>query len=170
MEIERLVALMRKFPFSIAIDGSNDQAVGKKFYPIVVRVNTTSGVETGLLSLCATDERSTGENIFRLIDNEFSAHSIPWTKCLAIGSDNAPNMVGLKSGVIAYAREKHGQIFKAGCIIHLVHIAARKGAEHLGGFEEIMRDLYYYFRNSVNRQADLKQFQEFHDIETKQVL
>ncbi|RUS91308.1 hypothetical protein EGW08_000922 [Elysia chlorotica] len=39
-----------------------------------------------------------------------------------------------------------------GCIIHLVHIAAKKGSAELGPIEEALVDIYYYFKKRANRQ------------------
>ncbi|RUS74050.1 hypothetical protein EGW08_018199 [Elysia chlorotica] len=100
IEISRLAEMMRKRPFSIATDGSNDTAGGNKYYPLVVRVSGQNGVETGLLTLANCEGQSTG------------------------------------------------------CLVHLVHIAARKGAAHLGGIEEVLVEaeaLNKYLRSPTNR-------------------
>ncbi|GFN79849.1 connexin 27.5 [Plakobranchus ocellatus] len=170
-EIERLAALMRSRPFSVSTDGSNDTAAGgSKDYPLVVRVSTENGVETGLLSLRICEGQSTGKNIFELLAGDFECLSIPWENCLSLGTDNAPNMVGHKSGMFVFAQEKHHNIFKSGCMLHLVHIAARKGAAHLAPLEEALVDVFYYFKKSATRQSDLKAFQDLLNIERTKCL
>ncbi|GFO32565.1 connexin 27.5 [Plakobranchus ocellatus] len=47
-----------------------------------------------------------------------------------------------------------------GCMLHLIHIVARKGPAHLAPFVEALIDLFYYFKKSATRQDDLKAFQD----------
>lgn len=56
-----LVGKMKKNPFSIATDGSNDQR--NKQYPIVVTNVGSHGVETSLLCVSILKDDSTGEVI-----------------------------------------------------------------------------------------------------------
>ena len=60
LEIQKLAALMRDRPFSVATDGSNDTSGGQKYYPIVVRAACDDGVKSGLLALAKCDGQSTG--------------------------------------------------------------------------------------------------------------
>ena len=75
---------------------------------------------------------ATGENIFRLLDDEFEKNGVSWLNCISLGCDNANVMTGAKKGVFAFCKAKHPNIFLAGCTLHLVHIAAEKGADSLG--------------------------------------
>ncbi|GFO08895.1 hypothetical protein PoB_003540000 [Plakobranchus ocellatus] len=169
-KIERLAALMRSHPFSVSTDRSNNTAGGSKYYPLVVRVSTENGMETGLLSLRICEGQSTvllfhpGKNIFELLAGDFECHSIPCENCLSLGTDNDPNMVGHKSGLFAFAQKKHRNIFMS------VHIAARKGAAHLAPLEEALIDVFYYFKKSATRQNDLKAFQDLFNTERKKCL
>ena len=110
------------------------------------------------------------ENIFRLVDDELSAQQVPWTNCIAFGSDNANVMTGHKKGVIAFVRQQQEAVHMAGCALHLVHIAAKKGAAHLPPFDELLIDIYHYFRKSVNRQAEFKDLQALYDVEQRKML
>lgn len=70
-----------------------------------------------------------GEAIFNLIDKELKAHQIPWSNCLALGSDNANVMVGRDKGVFGFMVKAQPNLFLSGCVCHLIHIAAQKGGD-----------------------------------------
>ena len=80
-------------------------------------------------------------------------------------------MTGAKKGAFAFCKAKHPNIFLAGCTLHLVHIAAEKGADSLPvPVSEILVDVFYYFQKSSTRKHRLAQFQEMHDVEQQKML
>lgn len=81
-----------------------------------------------------------GVKIFGLIESEFNAHDIPWENCIAFGSDNANVMVGKDAGVYGCMLKKHPELYLAGCVCHLIHIAAEKGKLTVA-----LIDLMYFF-------------------------
>ena len=87
-----------------------------------------------------------GENIFKLIDQELLSRHISWKNNLALGCDNASVMTGGKKGVIAFCQEKNGELYLAGCTLHLVHIAARKAYEVLPPIDDVMIDITILIR------------------------
>ncbi|RUS88030.1 hypothetical protein EGW08_004196 [Elysia chlorotica] len=74
---------------------------------------------------------------------------------------------GVDGGLLAL-RNCEGQ--STGCIIHLVHIAAKKGSAELRSIEEALVDIYYYFKKSANRQNNFKRLQVMFDLEQKKCL
>ena len=48
--------------------------------------------------------------------------------CLALGADNSLVVVRRNKGVYRHMSKKNPSIFMAGCVRHLIHIAAEKGA------------------------------------------
>lgn len=59
----------------------------------------------------------------------------------------------------------------SGCTLHLVHIAAEKAANVLpAAIEEILIDIYYYFKKSSKRQDSLGMFQDMYDIDQKKMI
>ena len=79
---------------------------------------------------------------------------MPWTNCLAVGCDNVPVMTGANKGVITFIRKKHPNVFMVGCCLHLVHIAAEKGAMCLPGVEDVLVDIVHYFKKNAKRQCE----------------
>ena len=115
-------------PFTVSTDGSNDDGSGNKQFLIVVRTFDQHDVRSDVLAIPVCKGSATGENIFRLLDDEFEKNGVSWLNCISLGCDNAK----AKKGVFAFCKAKHPNIFLAGCTLHLVHIAAEKGAESLG--------------------------------------
>ena len=156
--------------FSLSTDGSNDNS--DKFYPIVLRHLSDTGVKVSLLSVpTVTESSATGENIFNTINSELHKHDLRWENCLALGGDNAPVMSGQKKGLFGYAKRQQPNMYFAGCPCHLMHIAAKNGAKELPlGVEEILTDIYYYLKYSSKRQTVFKEIQELYDTDTLKVL
>ena len=112
-----------------------------------------------------------GQEIFSLIRNEFETHSIPWQNCIAFGSDNANVMVGKECGVFGYMLKQHSEMYLSGCVCHLIHIAAEKGAASLPfNISQLLVDVFYYLDKSSKRQGDLKCFQLLHDMKETKIL
>ena len=130
----------------------------------------TGVVSSELLSIPICEESATGENIFKLLEAELASRDVPWTNCLALGCDNAPVMTGANKGVIAFVRKKHPNVFKAGCCLHLVHIAAEKGAVCLPGVVDVLVDIFHYFKKSAKRQCEFANMQELFNVEQKRML
>ena len=72
--------------------------------------------------------------------------------------------------MIAFFRKKHPNVFMAGCCLHLVHIAAEKGAVCLPGVEDVLVDIFHYFKKSAKRQCEFANIQELFDVEQKRML
>lgn len=85
-------------PFSLSTDGSSDRGADEQLYPIVVRYFDVEvqRVISVLLPIATTKERSTGQNIFILLDNVLKENGIPRTKvvCFRAAADNAAVMMG----------------------------------------------------------------------------
>ncbi|GBN99707.1 hypothetical protein AVEN_193578-1 [Araneus ventricosus] len=98
-EKNAIVSTLKKVPFSIATDGSNNGDF--KLYPLVVTFHNeeTQKIESSLLSASALEGDSTGVNIAKLMLNELKSNNIPLENCLALSADNAPVMIGKKVSV-----------------------------------------------------------------------
>ncbi|XP_021376724.1 uncharacterized protein LOC110465317 [Mizuhopecten yessoensis] len=165
-----LAERMRTAPFTVSIDGSNDDT--SKQFPLVVRTVDPESmtVDSELLSIPVCTESATGRNIFGLMDKELKARNIPWENCLSLGCDNASVMTGHKKGVFAFVKEQQPQVYLSGCPLHLVHIAARKAAEALSAIDEVLVDIYYYFNKSDKRKSEFRGTQSLYDVDQKKML
>ncbi|XP_074649008.1 zinc finger BED domain-containing protein 5-like [Tubulanus polymorphus] len=130
-------------PFVIATDGSTLN--NEKFYPIVVRYLDSQGeIQSDLLANPVFNDSHTGESIFGILQRELSKHNIDWKKCTALVCDNTYTMVGKYRGVIKYVRDQHKDVFLAGCVCHLLHLASKKGTKAFQAefnFDIVLRQL-----------------------------
>ena len=157
---QTVVQYVKNTAFSLSTDGSNDKG-SEQLYPIVLCYHNNEKVVTDVLSIGTPDGSSTGENIFRILDNEIKKYGLSWENCISFGSDNASVMLGKMKGVAAFIKEQHPNIHIHGCPCHLLHIAAKKGAAVLHcHIEDILTDTYYYLENSSKRLKSLQHFQK----------
>ena len=86
--IEDVVGTMKAYPFSLAVDGSNDTDL-KKMNPLPVRIIdinrgqiVTRFVDMGMTS------GSDAESIFQTIAKVFKINALSWKKCVGFSVDN----------------------------------------------------------------------------------
>ena len=166
-----LVKKLQSMPFSIAINGSNDN--DSKIHPILVTFydEEIGKIVSCILALNPLQERATGKNIAYSILNLFEKLYIPLTNCIAFASDNAPVMVGEKSGVIHFLQEKNPYIISIGCNCHLINLAAQKVAAAIpADIEQTIIDIFYFLQKSNIRKENFKKLQILHDTETRKIL
>ncbi|KAL8570445.1 hypothetical protein ACOMHN_034480 [Nucella lapillus] len=162
LDVEDSANQMKSGPFVIGTDGS--QEGGEKNYPIMVRFCDSNGyIQSKLLANPTSTDSSTGENIFHLLDDTLTSLGIDWTKCLSLVCDNAATMTGLNKGVISYVRKKTPKVHLAGCVCHLLNLAAKKATKAFQGefdFDDILRQISWYMSQSTNREQRLKKLQK----------
>lgn len=80
-----LVASMKKNPFSLATDGSNDTGL-QKMNPVTIRIfDEEEGiVATRFLDMCLTSGTgsATSGAIFDAVDGALQSRQIPWSQCI----------------------------------------------------------------------------------------
>ncbi|XP_071504712.1 LOW QUALITY PROTEIN: zinc finger MYM-type protein 6-like [Diadema antillarum] len=167
-----LTRAIKNAPFSIATDGSTDsEAV--KLYPVLIHSfdEEMGRVVSELLELKECNERSTGENIFKLLDNALSSRGISWDKCVSFGTDNASVMTGKYKGVAAFLAAANPEIYILRCPCHLMHLAAKQGGKCLEfKLDDLLVDVWYYLDKSQLRHQSLQQLQQKHGLESKKIL
>ena len=162
---------LKHMPFSLATDGSNDFK-DTKLYPVVVRYFSKKAhkIVTVLLGLQESQQSSTGENIFKLLDSELKTNNLDWKNILSFGTDSAAAMTG-KYRVWSFIQKENPNVFLAQCCCHLLHIGADRGCQALDApVEDLVIDVYYYLHKSSKRQQELKTFQELYDENVGQVI
>ena len=167
-----ITGYLKEGPFSLAIDGSTDLD-SKKLYPVIVKYydKSVSRVNCGLLSLVECDLASTGENIFKILDNELTSREIPWGNCLSFTSDNASVMMGSKKGVAAFVLKKQPNVHIVGCACHLMDLASKRASHVLPcAVDDCLVDIYYYLHKSSERQQSLILFQKLNGNKVMKIL
>ena len=134
--------------------------------------NTEIGkIVTMLLALGTCTEGSSGENIFKVMDNELTKRAILWENCIGFFSDNASVMMGVHKGVVAHVIKKCPNVAVIGCPCHLIHLAAQRAASQLTvDIEDMLVDIYYYLEKSAKGQKELKKCQLLCGAATQKIL
>ncbi|XP_071487576.1 uncharacterized protein [Diadema antillarum] len=159
---------IREAPFSVSTDGSSDRGAQEQLYPIIVRYfdNEVNRVLSVLLEIATTQQRSTGQNIFQLLDDVFTKNKIPWKNVICFAADNAAVMMGSHSGVAAFVTKANPDTFIMGCPCHLLHLAAEKGASQLPFSPvDLLVPVFYYLEKSSKRNKEFKECQIMCDAE-----
>ena len=112
------------------------------------------------MSVPELQSASTGVNIGNLVLSELKNLNVPISNCIAMGSDNAPVMLGQKQGVLFVLQTHQVEIIALGCPCHLINIAAQNAAKMLPvSIDSLLIDLFYCMEGSVNRKQRLTELQ-----------
>lgn len=158
--------------FSIATDGSHN-AGEETLYPVVVTAyrSDLGKIVSEVLSVPVCSMSNTGENIFKLLNEELCKKGLSWNNCICFAADNCSTMTGQYKGTAAFISKENPNVFIQGCACHLIHIAAQKAAKELPvSIEDLLIDLYYYLDKSALRHQKLKQCQVLCDTATHKIL
>ncbi len=100
---------MKRNPYSLLVDGSNDTG-REKLNPLTVKLYdaSRSQVTTQLLDMCTTTGRNCGTAaaIFEKIDSILGNHEIPWNYCIGFGVDNTSVNLGIRNSIMTRVKEK----------------------------------------------------------------
>ena len=90
---------------------------------------------------------------------------------MSFTSDTCNVMKGARGGVIAKLRSVQPRIIDVHCICHLVSLCVKSAVKGLPlKVDDLLVDIYYHFRNSVNRVVSLQEYAEFCCVEFKCIL
>ena len=162
-----LIEQMKTSCYSIATDGSNDQAL-QKMNPVTVRLYEINHhkVVTKFYDMCPSTS-STAVEIFTAINTAMMKSNITWDNCISLAVDNTSANVGRNNSVIVEARKKNEHITLIGCyIVHNAVSKARKAFVKVADnfdVEELLVDIYFHFDYSSKRKNLFVEFCEFCD-------
>ncbi|XP_077423442.1 zinc finger protein 862-like isoform X2 [Vanacampus margaritifer] len=164
-----VIQYCRTHPFTLMIDESNDRTTKKR---LVVLAHFFDGENTNTRLLDLPELASgTAASIFAVIDNILQENDIPWSNVVGFASDNCNTMVGKKNSVLSRIKEKNGAVFSVGCICHLGNLCVKDGLKTLPvNIDDLLVDIFYFFKNSSKRIEDFKEFQDFTNSEQEKIL
>ena len=128
MDIEQqVIEEVKKSPyFAIQLDESTDVS-NCAILLCFVRYKGKPDFKEELLCYIDLPGRTTGSEIFRLLNTYFSEKDINWANCVGVCTDGAASMTGYRSGVVAKIKEvAHKEMLFTHCIIHREHLASKK--------------------------------------------
>lgn len=167
---EAVVEAMSTNKFSLLIDESTDCSTTKHLV-MVARLLIKEEVYDVFAGLLEVND-CTAEGIYQLLVNFFAENNIDYKKnMVGFVSDGASVMMGSKNSVMTRLRADIPSLFVQPCICHSLALAASYACEKLPlEVENMMKDVFLYFRYSSKRQHSYKKLQEALEISQKKLL
>ena len=128
MDIEQqVIEEVKKSPyFAIQLDESTDVS-NCAILLCFVRYKGKTDFKKERLFYIDLPGRTTGSEIFRLLNMYFSEKDINWANCVRVYTDGAASITGYRSGVVAKIKEvAHKEMLFTHCIIHREHLTSKK--------------------------------------------
>ena len=169
---EQLVAALKKASgFSILCDKATDITM-KKVFCVNVRYleKETCQPVTRLYSLIPVEEGN-AEGLFKCLQETLQKDELPWTKVLGYASDGENLMQGANDSVLTGMEDAAPGLFILKCYCHTFHLVAEHASKILSKTaEQLIHDVYNYFKLSPNRQKSLIEFQKFVKVDVHKIL
>ncbi|XP_028658888.2 SCAN domain-containing protein 3-like [Erpetoichthys calabaricus] len=127
----QLVERLQSSTFAIQLDESTDIA-GQAQLLVYVRYCFDNDVVEDFLFCKPVPLRTTGEDIFAMLNDFFIANKLEWSSCIGICTDGAAAMTGHKSGVVARVRTVSLNIISTHCMIHREALASKNLNDSFG--------------------------------------
>lgn len=132
----QLLARLQKVDFALQLDESTDIA-GESQLLVYVRFIHEREICEDFLFCKPLPTRSTGEQVFAMLNDFINSSGLQWTQCLAVCTDGAASMTGRHTGLVARIRAVAPHIMSTHCMIHREALASK----HLSNdFAEILSD------------------------------
>jgi hypothetical protein len=176
-----IVTLLRNNKFSLIIDESTDIASLKTlcvcvrfFHPEMGKVLTLFWKLIQIFSGDEPDkahEGATADRLFNEIQSALSSSDIPLKNLVGFASDGCNTMFGRVNSVASKLISANPGIIVQKCICHSLHLCASEACKCLPRLcEDLARNIYSFFKNSAKRQAMLKEFQIFCNVDPHKIL
>ena len=107
------------------MDESVDVA-GLAILIVFVHYQYLESFQEDLLLCKPVPANTSGTEIFKLIDEFFTVHGIPWDNCVDVCTDGAKAMTGKTSGVISRIKQKVKECSSSHCVHHHQALAVKK--------------------------------------------
>uniref|UniRef100_A0A8C7ZS04 DUF4371 domain-containing protein n=1 Tax=Oryzias sinensis TaxID=183150 RepID=A0A8C7ZS04_9TELE len=111
--------------FSLQLDESTDVS-GHAQLVAFVRYIDTDDICEHILFCKEMEGRTTGEDIFNVVNMFFTRNAISWKSCSSVCTDAAASMTGSARGLIARMRKGNPDIKWTHCVIHREALASKK--------------------------------------------
>ena len=167
-----IIETIREHPFNLLCDESDERGDSVKLLTILVRFFDPSNmlvVTRHLDTIGITD--CSAEGVYVGLKQTLERFQVPFSNLISFTSDTCNIMKGCRNGVIAKLRESQSSIIDVYCICHLLNLCVKSAMKTLPlKVDDLMVDVFYYFRNSVKRVTALQEYATFCDSEYKTVL
>ena len=169
---ETLVAKLNKCKgFSILCDKATDIYMNKVF---CVNVRFLDGEKmeptTEFYHLIPVEEGD-ADGLFNSLQVALEADGLPWTKVTGYASDGENLMQEKNDSVLTRMKGVAPGLFVVKCYCHTFHLIAEHASKALSKTaDQLIHDVYNYFKSSPNRQNSYAEFQSFLELYIQRIL
>ncbi|XP_014768815.1 protein FAM200B [Octopus bimaculoides] len=111
--------------FALQLDESTDITSVSQLM-VYVRYCWESEMLEDFLSCYPMPTRTTGEEVFKVLDSFLFQSGLLWSRCIGICTDGVASMIGIHSGVVGYIKKVAPNITATHCMIHREALVAKK--------------------------------------------
>ena len=126
----QLITRLQKVKFAIQIDESTDIASVAQLLVYVRYIWDGESLEDFLFCKALLG-RTTGEELFKAVNDFFEEHALAWAQCIRLCTDGAAAMTGKKSGLVGRVKQVAPHITATHCMIHREALASKEMDESL---------------------------------------
>lgn len=156
---------------SILCDKATDVSM-KKMFCVNVQffLSDSSEPVTKLYRLLAV-ENGKADGLFKSLRAALEEDGILWDRVVGYTSDGENLMQGQSNSFLTRMKEVVPDLFVLKCFCHSFHLVAEHAcAALLRTAEQLIHDVYNYFKNAPNRQKSYEEFQSFVQCEPHKIL
>ncbi|KAL5246109.1 hypothetical protein ACI65C_013517 [Semiaphis heraclei] len=114
---------------------------------------------------------ATADKLYSTMLNSFIENKITLDNIIGFASDGCNTMFGAHNSVSSKLKEQFPGIFLQKCICHSLHLVASAACKTLPrDCEDLVRDIFNYFKSSCKRISQLKEFQDLCELEPHKML
>lgn len=110
--------------FSLQLDESTDVS-GKAQLIAFVRYVDIDDIYENVLFCKSLEGKTTGEDLFNVVDNFFIENELDWRNCKSVCTDGAASITGCVKGLMARIKSKHPEVHWNHCVIHREALASK---------------------------------------------
>ncbi|XP_055487049.1 zinc finger MYM-type protein 6-like [Leucoraja erinacea] len=111
--------------FSLQLDESTDVS-GNAQLVAFLRYVDTDDIYEHILFCKSLKGKTTGEDIFDVVNAAFCENDLRWKSCSSICTDAAASMTGSAKGLIAHIKKENPDVMWTHCVIHREALASKK--------------------------------------------
>lgn len=172
-EDENTVENLKHQKFPVLLDESTNITSDKMLCILVKYVSPkTKKCITELLELIQLDATDcSAEKLFLAFENCFKNKTIPLSNIVGIACDNASVMIGIRNSFVSRLKKEVPALITLKCICHTSALISNKACSKLpDSCENLLHSITTYVSGSAKRSANLREFQQFFNVETHKIL
>lgn len=155
---ENISKVLKNQKFSLMVDEVTDDTV-KKHLAMIIRVRINNKINDIFYDMIEV-KKGDAVNLYKIIVEAFQKRNVPYIQnMISFAADSASIMMGQHNSIAALFKKEIENLFVMKCTCHSFNSCANAACKKLPDtVENLARDVYYHFKMSPNRKANLKEF------------